>query len=67
MVEIRFDDEGVTLSCLFNEHEICDYSFLFFDNDKDIELYLNFMNKLFTFDLKENSWCWIVAVYHFVK
>lgn len=44
-IEIRFDKEGVTLTCTFNENGICDATFLFPDSDDLIEAFVGYLTE----------------------
>lgn len=44
-IEIRFDEEKITLTCTFNENGNCDVTFLFADNDRIIEDFVGYLTE----------------------
>lgn len=42
-IEVRFDKEGVTLTCTFNNEGNCDSTFLFPDSDQLIEDFVDYL------------------------
>ncbi len=53
-IEIRF--ETATLSCLFDENDICDSSFLFLDDFNDLQHYVDYCNKTYIYDYIRRGW-----------
>jgi len=43
MMEVRFDSEEATITISFDEKNICDNSFLFFDKEEDEELLIDYL------------------------
>lgn len=56
IIEVRFDDRQATLSISFNKEDICDASFLFFDNMNDEDLFLEYVNERVDYDFKRSRW-----------
>ncbi len=56
VVEIRFDKEKATLSCVFDENLKCNYVFLFFDNQACLGDYINYLNSICKYDYVECQW-----------
>ncbi len=54
VMEIRF--EVLTLSCLFDENDICNSSFLFLDSLEDLKYYINYCDKMYVYNLELHAW-----------
>jgi len=55
-IEVRFDHEQASLSCILNEENICDTAYLFFDNHLKIGDYIQYLNENFTYDYLTTKW-----------
>jgi hypothetical protein len=55
-VEIRFDNEQTSITCLFNQEGICDYAFITPDRINPIAEYVNFFNAIFEYDSFRCRW-----------
>ncbi len=55
-LEIRFDDYGITLSCLFDKNGLCEFSSLFLDSLEDIGKYICFLNESYSYNAQCNGW-----------
>jgi len=55
-IEIRFDPEQASLSCILNEEKICDIAYLFFDNHLTVGNYIQYLNENFTYDYLTAKW-----------
>ena len=53
-LEIRFDT--ATLTCLFNENNICEGAFLFLDDLMDITFYIEYCNRTYPCDMILKGW-----------
>jgi len=56
VIEIRFDAQKVTLTCVFNEQKRCISSYVFFDNHLDVLNYIEYIKDSFTYDYISNRW-----------
>lgn len=56
VIEVRFDTEKVTLTCVFNEQKKCISSYLFFDNHIDVLNYIEYIKNNFTYDYIASRW-----------
>ncbi len=56
VIEVRFDKEEATMSISFDKEDICDASFLFYDNLKDEDSFIEYLNKDTDYDFKRSSW-----------
>jgi hypothetical protein len=56
VVEVRFD--SVTLTCVFNNHKVCEGVFLFPDDVLDIAYYIEYCNTTYPCDYRLQ--CWLV-------
>lgn len=56
IIEVRFDDAEITLSCSFNKENFCDASFLFFDDTNKIEHVVSYLNNRFRYDYIKSRW-----------
>jgi len=56
LVEIRFDDEKATLSCMLNKDSKSNNIFLFFDDSDCLNEYINYLNTVYTYDYRECRW-----------
>lgn len=55
-VEIRFDDEQTSITCLFDIYNRCNYAFIFPD-DADVLTYcVNHLNSVFEYDYIGSRW-----------
>jgi len=55
-IEIRFDEEEITITCLFNTEEKCNFIYLFSDNDETIEGCISYFKDTFEYNYIENRW-----------
>lgn len=53
-IEIRFDT--ATLTCIFDENDFCDYSFLFLDNLDHLEHYVDYCNRTYKYNYIRRAW-----------
>lgn len=56
VIEVRFDKEEATISISFNKNNICDASFMFFDNLKDEDSFIEYLNVDREYDFERSSW-----------
>lgn len=56
IIEVRFDETGTTLSCSFNEGNMCDASFLFWDNIDEITDLVHYLNDCYEYDFIKSRW-----------
>lgn len=56
IAEIRFDEAKATLTCHFNESEICYGSYIFFDEENDINSYIEFVCRNFVYNYSVSRW-----------
>ncbi|MDR2917103.1 MAG: hypothetical protein LBV74_20105 [Tannerella sp.] len=56
VIEIRFDKEQATLSCIFDKNLRCNYAFLFFDDQTRLDDYVNQLNSMYKYDYVECQW-----------
>ena len=54
--EIRFDDENATLSCGFDDNNLCNICYLFFDDNEVIDEYITYLNDRHDYDFMRSSW-----------
>ena len=55
-LEIRFDDDGVTLSCNFDADDTCDFVYLFADSDEQIEDIILYFKENYAYDFVNKRW-----------
>jgi hypothetical protein len=55
-VEIRFDNEQTSITCLFNDNGECDYAFITPDHTSSLAEYVNFFNALYDYDAVRRRW-----------
>jgi hypothetical protein len=53
-VEIRF--RNATLSCLFDGNILCDSSYLFLDDQKDLKDYIEYCNRTYVYNYIMSAW-----------
>ncbi|MBC5633343.1 hypothetical protein [Parabacteroides hominis] len=53
-VEIRF--RNATLSCLFDGNTLCDSSYLFLDDQKDLKDYIEYCNRTYDYNYIMSAW-----------
>lgn len=56
IVEVRFDEENVTLTCAFNNNEKCNSAYLFFDEHSNILDYMEYIKHTFAYDYLGCRW-----------
>lgn len=56
MIEIRFNQEGATLTCYFDINKRCIGVYLFFDNHMHQNGYIQYINNNFTYDHRVCKW-----------
>lgn len=54
--ELRFDNMHITLSCSFNESNLCDLSYLFFDSLNDVYAMINYLEATYIYDQMKGYW-----------
>jgi len=55
-VEIRFDNEQISITCLFNTEGRCDYAFITPDHSSPTADYVNFFNAIYEYDSFRCRW-----------
>jgi hypothetical protein len=55
-IEIRFDDEQCTITCLFDANRRCDSAFVFLDALCPLTDYVNYFNTRYWYDYIEGRW-----------
>lgn len=55
-MEIRFDKEERTITCLFNKDDKCDFVYLFPDKNEFIEEFILFLKDTCYYDFIKNYW-----------
>lgn len=55
-VEIRFDNQQISIECLLNDSGFCDYAFITPDNVKSLPEYVNFFNAMYEYDAIRRRW-----------
>lgn len=55
-IEIRFDQEEFTITCLFNEDSKCTFVYLFIDKYEFIEGLISFLKDTYDYDFIKNRW-----------
>jgi len=56
LVEIRFDNEQATLSCMFDHDLKCNGSFLFFDDSDGLDDCINYLKSMHIYDFISCRW-----------
>lgn len=56
IIEIRFDEEKMTLTCTFNKEEKCNSAYLFFDEHSDVLDYMEYINNTLAYDYLGSRW-----------
>lgn len=56
MLELRFDIMHITLSCIFDETNRCNFSYLFFDNQNDVYAMIHYLETKYIYDLINGHW-----------
>ncbi len=56
VMEVRFNAEKVTLSCTFDDLEICNAAYLFFDEHNDVINYIEYLKVNYIYDYL--GYCW---------
>lgn len=55
-IEIRFDKEEATLTCIFDDEGVCNQVFLFPDKNEVIEELISRFEKVYKYDYIRNKW-----------
>ena len=55
-IEIRFDKDEMTMTCLFNTEEKCNCIFLFADNNRTIEEFIRYLMGAFDYCYLRSRW-----------
>lgn len=56
VVEIRFEEERATVSCIYRRNNKCEALWIFFDNHFDVVKYLDFLKNNFVYDYFTCRW-----------
>lgn len=56
IIDILFDDEKATLSCIFDESNTCNASYIFLDNLDELGYYITYLNDKYDYDYIRNRW-----------
>ncbi|WP_165025910.1 MULTISPECIES: hypothetical protein [unclassified Dysgonomonas] len=56
IIDILFDDQRATLSCTFDENNICNTSYIFLDNLDELGYYIIYLNGKYDYDYIRNRW-----------
>lgn len=56
VIEVRFDNEKATFSLSFDKENICNGTYLFFDNLTDEDSFIEYLNVDTEYDFKRSSW-----------
>lgn len=59
LIEVRFDNHLATFSLSFDKENICNGSFLFFDDIKDEDSFIEYLNEDTEYDFKRSCWTMI--------
>lgn len=62
VIEVRFDNLEATISISFDKEDICDASFVFYDNLNDEDSFIEHLNDNSDYDFKRS--CWIMRDYY---
>lgn len=63
-IEIRFDEEELTVTCTFDEKEACDLIYLFLDKDEPVKDLVSDLKEAYEYDFIKSRW---VASGYFIK
>lgn len=63
-IEIRFDKEETTLTCIFNSDEICNRVYLLPDNKEYITKLITTLTEIYDYDFIKTRW---IAPNHYIK
>lgn len=55
-IEVRFDKEEATLTCIFDDEGVCSQVFLFSDKIEMLEELITLFEKFYTYDCIRNKW-----------
>lgn len=55
-LEVRFDKEQATLSCMFNKDSKCNISFLYFDDSDCLDDYTSYLSSEYKYNYPECRW-----------
>lgn len=55
-IEIRFDKEEATLTCIFDDEGVCNQVFLFPDKNEMVEKLITHFEKAYNYDYIRNRW-----------
>lgn len=55
-IEIRFDDEQTSITCMFDVSNRCDFAFIHPDHLNALTDYINFFNAVFEYDCTRRRW-----------
>lgn len=55
-IEIRFDDEQTSITCLFDASNRCDFTFIYPDHLNGLTEYVNFFNAIYDYDHTRRKW-----------
>ena len=56
VVEVRFDEEELTLTCTFDKEGKCNSAYLFFDEHSNVLDYMEYLKNTFTYDYLGCRW-----------
>lgn len=56
IIEVRFDQEQATLSCVFDKDATCKSSYLFLDNLEHLTGCIKYLNSIYRYDYLECQW-----------
>jgi len=56
IAEIRFDEDKATVTCHFNDSGICYGAYIFFDEENDINSYIEFICRNFVYNYSVSRW-----------
>lgn len=56
VIEVRFDSQEATVSISFDKEDICNASFLFFDNEADEDSFIACLIEDNDYDFKRSCW-----------
>lgn len=55
-IEIRFDEEELTVTCTFDEEGTCDCIYLFPDKDEPLKNFVNDLKEAYEYDFIKSRW-----------
>ena len=64
LIEIRFDEEQITISCTFDMKGKCDSAHLFLDRNEMVEEFITYLKACYDYDYIKNRW---ILPRHYVK